>query len=61
MTEHMHTPMDSVADAHRNSNLVILRFSSKGAAKNSKKHHIAQHLGMQVTIYKIGQGAIVDT
>jgi len=62
MTENMHTPMESVADAHRNSSLVILRFSSQEAAKNSTKHHpIARNLGMQVTIYKMGQGAIVDT
>jgi hypothetical protein len=62
MTEHTHTPIESVADAHKNSNLVILRFSSEEVPSNSgKHHHITRNLGMQVTIVKMGPGAIVDT
>lgn len=62
MTHTIHTPIESVAEAHRNSNLVILRFSSGGADENSGKHHPnTSYLGMHVTIYKMGQGAIVDT
>ena len=59
MKNHMQTSPESVAEAHRNSNLVILRFNPPAQLKHTPR--TTSFLGMSVIIYRIGDSAAAQT
>ena len=59
MKDQNHASPSSVTEAHRKSNLVILRFDPPLSRKNG--NCTTQNLGMRITIVKMGPALLAET